>query len=254
MVRLMASSVRLYVEHPLSGGQTVPVEGGQAHYLFGVMRLGAGAEVQLFNGQDGEWTAVVEEAGRKRGRLQCRELAAPQGAPPDLWLLFAPVKKDRTDFIVEKAVELGVARICPVVTEFTQAKSVRVDRMRAQVVEAAEQCGATWVPEVADPLTLDALITGWDVGRMILFCDEVAAGTGLEPGLEQFRPDGDAAPGPWAVLIGPEGGFSPRERDWLDRRLEGTTLRVALGPRILRADTAAVAALTLWQATLGDWR
>lgn len=254
MVRLMASIVRLHVEHPLAGGQTVPVEGGQAHYLFGVMRLGSGAEVRLFNGRDGEWAAEVAEAGRKRGTLTCRHQTAPQGTPPDLWLLFAPVKKDRTDFIVEKAVEMGVARLCPVITEYTNAARVRTGRMRAQVIEAAEQCGATWVPEVDEPVPLDALIADWDAGRMIMFCDEVAAGSGMTPGVEQFVPASGETAGPWAVLIGPEGGFSQKERDWLDRRLEGTTLRIALGPRILRADTAAVAALTIWQTVLGDWR
>jgi len=218
------------------------------------MRLAAGAEVRLFNGRDGEWAAEVAEAGRKRGALRCLRQTAPQAAPPDLWLLFAPVKKDRTDMIVEKAVELGAARICPVLTERCQAKSVRTDRMRAQVVEAAEQCGATYVPEVAEPEALGKLIDGWDVGRMIMFCDEGAAGSGMSPGIEQFIPAEGAAPGPWAILIGPEGGFSPAERQRLDTALEGTTLRIALGPRILRAETAAIAALTLWQSMLGDWR
>jgi len=225
------------------------VDGGQAHYLFGVMRLGPDAEVRLFNGRDGEWAARVSEAGRKRGVLTCIAQSAPQLNPPDLWLLFAPIKKARTDFIVEKATELGAARICPVLTEYTNAERVRVDRLQAHAIEAAEQCGGTFVPEVAEPQKLSKLLDTWDRGRMILHCDEAIAGSGMTPGLEQFAP-GE----PWAILIGPEGGFSPAERQRLDTHLEGSVLRFSLGPRILRADTAAVAALTLWQASLGDWR
>ncbi len=249
MLCLMASIVRLHVDHPLAQGQTVPVDGGQAHYLFGVMRLSVDAEVRLFNGRDGEWAARVTEAGRKRGALTCLAQSAPQLDPPDLWLLFAPIKKARTDFIVEKATELGAARILPVLTDYTNSERVRVDRLQAHAIEAAEQCGGTYVPEVAEPQKLSKVLDDWDRGRMILHCDEETAGSGMTPGLEQFRP-GD----PWAVLIGPEGGFSPAERRRLDTDLRGSVLRYSLGPRILRADTAAVAALTLWQASLGDWR
>ena len=250
----MASLVRLHVDHPLSAGQTVPVGGGQAHYLFGVMRLAVGAGLRLFNGRDGEWSAEVAQAGRKRGLLVCRDRTAPQRDPPDLWLLFAPIKKARTDFIVEKATELGAARICPVLTDRTNAERVRTDRLRAHAIEAAEQCGGTFVPEVAEPQKLSKVLDGWDATRRILHCDEAAAGQAAGRDLDRFRPAGGGPVGPWAVLIGPEGGFSPDERARLSGDGTGQyVLRMALGPRILRADTAAVAALVLWQAALGDW-
>ena len=236
------SKIRLYVEHPLGEGQSVPLSREQAHYLFGVMRLSEGDAVALFNGRDGEWAARVADAGKRGGTLRCDTRMRPQGAPPDLWLLFAPIKKARTDFIVEKAVEMGVARICPVQTEFTNAERVRRDRLQAHAVEAAEQCGATWVPEVADLDRLDRVLATWPSERRLMFCDESEAGSGA--GLPDTR-------GPWAVLIGPEGGFSDIERSRL-AAFEGAHA-VSLGPRILRADTAAVAALTLWQAALGDW-
>ena len=238
----MSAKIRLYVDHPLGQGQTVPLDRGQAHYLFGVMRLGAGDAVALFNGRDGEWQAEVTEAGKRGGLLACTSQSAPLRAPPDLWLMFAPIKKARTDFIVEKAVEMGAARILPLMTEFTNSGRVQRDRLQAHAVEAAEQCGGTYVPEVAEAVKLSALLDGWDASRQIMFCDEAQAGaSGSLP----------AVPGPWAVLIGPEGGFSESERKRL-HRLEHAHA-VSLGPRILRADTAAVAALTVWQQALGDW-
>ncbi|AUC52565.1 16S rRNA (uracil(1498)-N(3))-methyltransferase [Sagittula sp.] len=235
--------IRLCVDQPLSEEQEVALSREQAHYLFGVMRLEPGARVALFNGRDGEWAAEVAEAGKRGGTLVCRDRLAAQGTPPDLWLMFAPVKKARTDFIVEKAVELGARRILPVQTEFTNSERLRVDKQQAHAVEAAEQCGATFVPEVAEMTRLDRLLADWDDSRQILFCDETAAGapTALD-GL---------SPGPWAVLIGPEGGFSDRERARLAQM--DCARAVSLGPRILRAETAAVAALALWQAHLGDW-
>jgi 16S rRNA (uracil1498-N3)-methyltransferase len=165
--------------------------------------------------------------------------------PPDLWLLFAPIKKARTDFIVEKATELGAARIQPVMTRYTTAERLRTERLLAHAVEAAEQCGGTFVPEVSEPVRLDALLDRWDGSRRILFCDESRE---AEPARIALAA---ATPGPWAVLVGPEGGFAPNEAARL-RDMAGV-LPVTLGPRILRADTAAVAALALWQATLGDW-
>ena len=239
----MNAKIRLYVDHPLGVGQSVPLTREQAHYLFGVMRLAVGAPVALFNGSDGEWLAEVSEAGKKGGVLTCKEQTRPLQLPPDLWLLFAPIKKARTDFIVEKAAEMGAARIIPVQTEFTNSERIRQDRLQAHAVEAAEQCGATFVPEVADLVRLDRMLADWPEGRRLMFCDEAKAGE--HSGL----PD---SPGPWAILIGPEGGFSDAER----ARLHGLAFAhpVALGPRILRADTAAVAALTLWQSALGDWR
>ncbi len=235
--------VRVYVEHPLSAGQTVPLTEAQAHYLFGVMRLAVGDTVALFNGQDGAWDAAVAQVGKRGGDLVVQAQTQAQGAPPDLWLLFAPVKKARTDFIVEKAVEMGAARIAPVMTDYTNAERVRVDKMAAHVREAAEQCGATWLPAVAEPARLDRTLAGWDASRRLMWCDESRAGM-------PARVTGD--PGPWAILIGPEGGFSQAER----ARLSALPFAhpVSLGPRILRADTAAVAAMTLWQTALGDWR
>lgn len=244
----MTAKIRLCVDHPLGQGQTVPLSREQAHYLFGVMRLTEGAHLLLFNGQDGEWLAEVSDAGKRGGSLAVLEQTAPLRSPPDLWLLFAPVKKARTDFIVEKAVELGAARIVPVQTDFTNSERVRQDRLQANAVEAAEQCGATVVPEVADLHRLDRLLADWPEGRQLLFCDEGAAGSdALASLLEAER--GTRG---WAILIGPEGGFSEAERKRLSALPFART--IGLGPRILRAETAAVAALTLWQAHLGDWR
>ncbi|MDQ2093837.1 16S rRNA (uracil(1498)-N(3))-methyltransferase [Rhodalgimonas zhirmunskyi] len=243
----MNAKVRLYVDHPLGEGQTVPLSREQAHYLFGVMRLGMGDGVALFNGRDGEWQAEVAEAGKRGGTLACTVQSAPLRLPPDLWLLFAPIKKTRTDFIVEKAAEMGAARILPVQTDHTNSERIRQDRLQAHAVEAAEQCGGTWVPEVADLTRLDRLLSDWPEDRQLMFCDEALAGG------SSALPDAFAKtdPRPWAILIGPEGGFSEAERTRLAAMEQAHA--VALGPRILRADTAAVAALTLWQRQLGDW-
>ena len=234
--------IRLYVDQALALGQPVALGAAQSNYLFNVMRLGQGGQVKLFNGRDGEWLALVEHLGKRTGILRCTAQSAPLIAPPDLWLLFAPLKKARTDFIVEKAVEMGAARIVPVQTRFTNER-VRADKLRAHAIEAAEQCAATHVPEVADLIPLDTLLSQWDAARRILWADEGLAGsTALI----------NASPGPWAILIGPEGGFAPEERTKLQSLPYVTP--ISLGPRILRADTAAVAALTIWQTTLGDWR
>ncbi|KIC47943.1 16S rRNA (uracil(1498)-N(3))-methyltransferase [Tateyamaria sp. ANG-S1] len=238
------AKIRLYVEQPLGQGQSVPLSREQAHYLFGVMRLSVGAAVLLFNGVDGEWRAEVVEAGKRGGVLRCEAQTRPLQMPPDLWLMFAPIKKARTDFIVEKAAEMGARQIVPVQTEFTNAGRIQRDRLQAHAVEAAEQCGGTYVPEVADMQRLDRALA--DLGdRHLMFCDEALVGAEDASALPDI-------PGPWAILIGPEGGFSEKER----ARLHGmeTAHAVQLGPRILRADTAAVAALTVWQQRLGDWR
>lgn len=238
-----AAKIRLFLEHPLAKEQTIPLSRDQAHYLFGVMRQGAGAQVLVFNGQDGEWLAEVTEAGKRGGTLTCLQQTRPLQMPPDLWLLFAPIKKARTDFIVEKAAEMGAARIVPVQTDYTNSERIRQDRLQAHAVEAAEQCGGTFVPEVADLTKLDALLSDWDTSRQIMFCNEALVGAG-----QTLRAAGGDK---WAILIGPEGGFSDAER----ARLHGLPFAhpVSLGPRILRADTAAVAAMTLWQQALGDW-
>ena len=235
--------VRLYLDRELAAGQTVSLARDQAHYLFGVMRLGRGDRLEVFDGRSGAYDAEIAEAGKRSGLLAVGERTAPLRPPPDLWLLFAPIKKPRTDFIVEKAAELGAARICPVRTEFTNAERVRRDRLQAHAVEAAEQCGGTFVPEVAELARLSDLLADWPAGRRLMFCDEGLAGPMRD------LPD---APGPWAILIGPEGGFSEAERARLAALPQAHA--VSLGPRILRADTAAVAALALWQARLGDWR
>ncbi|KUJ78226.1 16S rRNA (uracil(1498)-N(3))-methyltransferase [Ruegeria profundi] len=240
----MSAKIRLYVEHPLGQGQSVDLTREQAHYLFGVMRLSVGGQVALFNGQDGEWLAEVAEAGKRGGVLACLKQTKPLQMPPDLWLLFAPIKKARTDFIVEKAAEMGAARIMPVKTEFTNSERIRQDRLQAHAVEAAEQCGGTFVPEVTDLQRLSHVLDTWPDGRQLMFCDEAEVGSALRLAASEKNQ-------PWAILIGPEGGFSDVER----ARLTGLPFAhvVSLGPRILRADTAAVAALTLWQQALGDW-
>ncbi|UWQ84177.1 16S rRNA (uracil(1498)-N(3))-methyltransferase [Leisingera caerulea] len=241
----MSAKIRLYVEHPLGAGQTVPLDRDQAHYLFGVMRLSGGAPVALFNGKDGEWLTEVAEAGKRGGTLVCQEQTRPLQLPPDLWLMFAPIKKARTDFIVEKAAEMGAARILPVQTEFTNSERIRQDRLQAHAVEAAEQCGGTYVPEVADLQKLSRLLDQWPQERQLMFCDEAEVGNALQLAAETQKG------APWAILIGPEGGFSEAERKRLHALPQSHV--VSLGPRILRADTAAVAAMTLWQQTLGDW-
>ncbi|MEM8752882.1 MAG: 16S rRNA (uracil(1498)-N(3))-methyltransferase [Pseudomonadota bacterium] len=237
--------IRLFVEAALGPGAAVALGRDQAHYLTGVMRLARGAEVALFNGRDGEWRATLEEAGKRAATLRCGERLREQTEPPDLWLLFAPIKKARTDFIAEKAAEMGARRLQPVFTRFTNSERVNEERLRAHCVEAAEQCGLLSVPEVAAPERLDRAIDRWDPARRLMFCDEAA------PQADAIAALSAAGPGPWAVLIGPEGGFAPEEAGRL--RAAPFATAVSLGPRVLRADTAAVAALTVWQAALGDW-
>jgi 16S rRNA (uracil1498-N3)-methyltransferase len=237
------AKIRLYVDQPLGAGQAVALSPEQANYLFNVMRLGRGGLVALFNGRDGEWRSSVVEAGKRGGILLCEAQTAPLRLPPDLWLIFAPIKKSRTDFIVEKAAELGAARIMPVQTRHTNADRIRQDRLQAHAMEAAEQCGATFVPEVTDITSLDKLLATWPTERHLLWCDEAMIGQAPTLPTQKGKP--------WAILIGPEGGFSADEQTRL--RALPMVHPMSLGPRILRADTAAVAALTLWQAALGDW-
>ncbi|MCV6823194.1 MULTISPECIES: 16S rRNA (uracil(1498)-N(3))-methyltransferase [Halocynthiibacter] len=241
----MKAKIRLYVDHALAAGQSIPLTKEQAHYLFGVMRLAEGAFVALFNGRDGEYIARVAEAGKRRGILVCEAQSKPLQMPPDVWLCFAPIKKARTDFIVEKAAEMGAARICPMQTEFTNSERIRRDRLQAHAVEAAEQCGGTYVPEVAEIERFGRMLDNWPDDRHILFCDEALVGDKLD-----F--ESAAKGGKWAIFIGPEGGFSDAERTRLGAHPLARS--ISLGPRILRADTAAVAALTLWQKQCGDWQ
>lgn len=237
------AKIRLFVEQPLGEGQEIALSQAQAHYLVNVMRLGAGAELALFNNRDGEWLAHLVQTSKRSALARCVAQSAPQRLPPDLWLLFAPIKKARTDFIVEKSAELGAARILPVQSDFTNAERIRQDRLQAHAVEAAEQCGGTYVPEVAPLTPLARVLDNWPGGRALVWCDEARANAA------QMSP---LPPAPAAILIGPEGGFSPTER----QRLASLPMvhPITLGPRILRADTAAVAALTLWQSAQGDWR
>lgn len=239
------AKIRLYVDAPLGKGQSLSLSRDQAHYLTGVMRQKAGAMIALFNGCDGEWQAKLVDAGKRRAVLICIEQSKAQQTPPDLWLYFAPIKKARTDFIVEKATELGAARIFPVQTDFTNAERIRQDRLQAHAVEAAEQCGEIYVPPVAALQKLDAVLANWPDDRKLLFCDETLLADATA-GLETEKG------GKWAILIGPEGGFSDIEITRL--RAMKMIRPISLGPRVLRADTAAVAALTLWQNALGDWR
>jgi len=237
------AKIRLFVDAPLGAGQAVGLSREQAHYLMNVMRLAPGAAVALFNGRDGEWFARLAELSRKGAVAMCERQQGAQRGLPDIWLVFAPVKKARTDFIVEKAVELGVARLLPVMTRYTNAERLREDRMAAHIIEAAEQCGATALPGFEMPVKLDKLLAGWDANRRLLFCDERGDAPMIAEALN--------APGPWAILIGPEGGFAPEEAEAL--RSLPFCQPASLGPRILRADTAALSALAIWQSKLGDW-
>jgi 16S rRNA (uracil1498-N3)-methyltransferase len=238
--------IRLFVPHDLSAGAELALDEGQSRYLAAVMRLAAGDELLVFNGRDGEWRAGVSAVGKRAVSLTVRTQARPQTAGPDLDLVAALVKRARLETIVEKAAELGARRVRLVTTERTNADRTRVDRLAAIAAEAAEQTGRLDVPEIAAPVTLERLIGAWEAGRRLLFCDEAGEAPPILDALAA-----DAAPGPWAILIGPEGGFSPAERAML--RALSYAVPCSLGPRILRADTAAIAALSLWQAARGDW-
>jgi 16S rRNA (uracil1498-N3)-methyltransferase len=236
--------IRLFVTDALATGAQVAPSPDQARYLTTVMRLGVGDEVALFNGRDGEWRARVAEVSKRGCSLEVLEQTRAQAAGPDLDLVVALVKRARLETIVEKAAELGARRVRLVVTRRTNADHTNVGRLQAIATEAAEQTGRLDVPQVLEPVKLEKLLDGWEAGRRLMFCDE---GGEAKPVLDAL----DGA-GPWAALIGPEGGFAPEERERL--RGEPFVTAVSLGPRILRADTAAISALTLWQAKLGDWR
>lgn len=248
--RCATGKVRLYVEADLREGARVEPSRDQAHYLLNVMRMKEGSALRLFNGRDGEWLALIEETGKKACVLRVEEQTRGQEPLPDIWLLFAPVKKARLDYMVQKAAEMGAGIIQPVLTRFTNVARVKEERLEANLIEAAEQCGLLAVPELREPQALEKLLDEWDglsPKRRILFCDEAA-----EPGAALETLEAERAKGPWAVLIGPEGGFAPEERERLLARED--TCPLSLGPRIMRADTAAVAALAAVQLVLGDWR
>jgi 16S rRNA (uracil1498-N3)-methyltransferase len=237
---------RLFVDAPLTQDARVPLDRDQSNYLGNVLRLSAGAEVLAFNGREGEWQAAIE--GRKRpDNLVILQQVRPQDRLPDLTYVFAPLKHARLDYMVQKAIEMGAATLQPVLTRFTQASRVNTERMRANVVEAAEQCGILSIAAVAEPVPLDRYLGQRPAERLLIFCDEAAEVQNPIQGLQDAYEAGRGID----VLIGPEGGFAEEERALLLR--QPNILRLALGPRIMRADTAAVAALALVQAVLGDW-
>lgn len=239
--------VRLFVPDPLAAGHALTVTGGQAHYLDHVMRLRPGAPVLLFNGRDGEWLAEVGPRQRHGRTLSVVSTRRPQQPEPGPWLLFAPVKKPALAFLVEKATELGATRLWPVLTERTVAPRLNGARLRAHAQEAAEQCERLTVPEVADPVPLSALAAAWPAGRRLAVLDEHGAGVPIARAAADPHPRTNAS---MAFLVGPEGGFTAAELDGLSRL--PYVVRVSLGPRILRAETAALAALACWQALAGD--
>jgi 16S rRNA (uracil1498-N3)-methyltransferase len=237
--------VRLFVESPLAVAAPIACTKEQANYLLNVLRLRAGADILVFNGRDGEWRARLAEVGKRRCTLECLTPTRPQRDGPDVHYLFAPLKHARLDYMVQKATEMGVAHLQPVLTRRTIAARVNLERMRANAIEAAEQCGVLRVPSVGEPLKLDTLLAAWDPKRKLIFCDEAANVANPLTALAAVEAK------PLAVLIGPEGGFDVSERALL--RQQPNALAISLGPRVMRADTAAVAALALVNAALGDW-
>jgi 16S rRNA (uracil1498-N3)-methyltransferase len=232
---------RLFVRQALCDGVSVELDGGQANYLGNVLRMGPGAELLIFDGFSGEWLARIAAVAKKRMTLTVERLVREAESVPDVWLAFAPVKRAQTDWLVEKATELGIARLIPVVTQRTIADRVKLERLQTIAIEASEQCGRTRVPEILEPVPLRCFVEELDPDRHFYFADE----GGGEPAVGTF------AEGPAAILIGPEGGFSEEERAFV--RESGATA-ISLGPRILRAETAALAAISAFMAIVGDWR
>jgi 16S rRNA (uracil1498-N3)-methyltransferase len=237
---------RLYIPADLSAGAKVDIEREQAHYLANVLRMREGAELLVFNGRDGEWLATIAAFSKKAARLDVREMTRPQTPPPDLLYCFAPLKQGRLDYLVQKAVEMGAGVLQPVITQHTQVPKLGLERLQANVIEAAEQCGILSIPAVREPVKLDRLLGEWEEERRLVYCDEDAPGNNPLPALARL------AAKKLALLVGPEGGFSDAERATL--RALPFVVPIPLGPRILRADTAAVAALAVLQAAAGDWR
>jgi 16S rRNA (uracil1498-N3)-methyltransferase len=239
------TSERLFVEARLAAGLRLELGEAQAHYLTGVLRLRPGARLLVFNGQDGEWSASLVETRKRGATLGLEHQTRPQDQGPDIDYLFAPLKRSRLDYMVQKVTEMGVRRLRPVMTERTIAERINEERMRANVIEAAEQCGILRVPEVHPPVTLREALAGWHDERKVIYCDEHDTGDPIGTLVQVSQ-------GPIAVLVGPEGGFSDTERELLIAK--PFVVALSLGPRIMRADTAAVAVLALVNAVLGDWR
>jgi len=233
---------RLYLESPIDVGARIELEAAQTNYLGKVMRLKPGDQLLVFDGFSGEWMAEIAEAGKRRMTLAVIEPTRQQESVPDLWLAFAPVKKGRVDWLVEKAVELGVARLLPVITQRTIVDKLNLGRMKAHIVEAAEQCGRTALADIVEPVKLETFLKAREASRTLYFADE----TGGEPAATTFKP------GPALILTGPEGGFAPDEAELI--RAAPNAAPISLGPRILRAETAALAAVSAWMAAAGDWR
>ena len=246
--RNAASHIRLYVDRELVADARFALDKGQAHYVANVMRLDVGDSLALFNGHDGEWQATVISRTKGSAQIEITTQARTQENVPDLWLALAPTKSTRSKYVVEKATELGVAALLPVITQHTVAKA-SVDRYRAQAIEAAEQCGRLSVPSVHEAQSLTQFLDSWPQARLLIFCDETRSASPLIEAVADHAKD---AAGGWGLLIGPEGGFASDEVE----RLRGLpfVIPAKLGPRILRTDTAAIAALSLWQAVAGDWR
>ncbi|HTV32782.1 MAG TPA: 16S rRNA (uracil(1498)-N(3))-methyltransferase [Methylocella sp.] len=249
MPRYDFSTKRLFVKAPLAVAAEISLNSLQTNYVRNVLRLSQGDRILVFNGQDGEWETRIQQTNRKNIVLKVQSQARPQEARPDLRYLFAPLKQARQDYMIEKAVEMGAGHLLPVVTRRTQARRVNLERMEAHAIEAAEQCGILSIPEIAPLRHLETQLGEWDPLRLLIFCDEDAP---VGRAFDILQPREKQDPVPLAILIGPEGGFDPAERQLLLSL--PFVLRLPLGPRILRADTAAVAALALVQAALGDWR
>ena len=251
---------RLYINTPLAENMAAPLSADQGHYLKNVLRREVGGDILLFNGRDGEFAAKIVELKKKGGVAQIASKTREQEIEPDLDLYIAPVKRGPLETIVQKAVELGVRRVTPVITERTVAARINVDRLQAIATEAAEQCGRMSVPPIEGAVKFHGLLESWTADRQLMFCDEAGDDAAAPWGGDKGRAapalaalnEADKKTDKWAILIGPEGGFSPEEREAL--RAKPFVNPVTLGPRILRADTAAIAALSLWQAACGDWR